>query len=643
MKKLNLPVIVVLITFLLFQSCSQDDSAVPIKSSDDVTFTKDELTKNLAQRLAILVKNESVKQFLKKEVLKTFDGDYNVLAIEVLQKTFDVNGQTRSFGEHLLNVQSESELSFENLIKMIEKDYPLLQIKIPSIDNITPEEWDTQELTPLVAYVPSKITNDDIPAYDHAGNQILLSRNRTPDQLVIVWSENERVTVIEQTELEKKDFCSQKSAIPYYKYSAKNFFLKEKLSECEDFPITISFNTKSSNCERDEKNGKDKINRIKFNTKSDFNNAKDGWLDGKLELQLTILLGKANGQITEFSKNFYPKEKDMKHTKWYDVNVETVTWDKSIYGDAMLYTWIEEDPGNPLTISLDFASKILGKTISFSFSKTITNEDDKLGSSIIEYCDATSGYGHLYNTGTVQFQVNQNEYQLAYEDEYLVGDWDGDGRDNIAVRRHNQIIMDFNFDGISDFSFFYGLGDQDEYLVGDWNGDGRDNIAVRRSNHIIMDYNFDGIADSSFFYGLGNAEDEYLVGDWDGDGRDNIAIRRSNGITMDYNFDGTADFTYFFGNGVGEDQYLVGDRNGDGKDNIGIRKNQYITMDNFYSNTIDYYQTFGNGSSEDEYLIGDWNGDGKDNLAVRRGNEILMDYNFDTTPDFTYQFGLGTN
>jgi hypothetical protein len=31
---------------------------------------------------------------------------------------------------------------------------------------------------------------------------------------------------------------------------------------------------------------------------------------------------------------------------------------------------------------------------------------------------------------------------------------------------------------------------EDQYLVGDWNGDGKDNLAVRRSNWVLMDFNF---------------------------------------------------------------------------------------------------------------------------------------------------------
>ncbi len=231
----------------------------------------------------------------------------------------------------------------------------------------------------------------------------------------------------------------------------------------------------------------------------------------------------------------------------------------------------------------------------------------------------------------------------VFEDEYLVGDWDGDGRDNIAVRRNNEILLDYNFDDVPDYSFFFGNGNQeDEYLVGDWNGDGKDNIAVRRGNQIIMDYNFDETADYHFYYGLGNQEAEYLVLDWDGDGRDNIAVRKSNQITMDFNFDGTADHIRFFGLGDQEDQYLIGDRNGDGRDDIGVRKQSRLTTHKNYQFTDYYTDIFGRGNQEDEYLIGDWNGDGKDNLAVRRGNEILMDYNFDSQVEFSFEFGFGT-
>jgi hypothetical protein len=222
---------------------------------------------------------------------------------------------------------------------------------------------------------------------------------------------------------------------------------------------------------------------------------------------------------------------------------------------------------------------------------------------------------------------------------YLVGDWDGDGRDNLAVRRGNCVSMDTNFDGTADLTQCYGNGDaEDQYLVGDWDGDGRDNLAVRRGNCVIMDTNFDGASELTQCYGNGASEDQYLVGDWNGDGRDNLAVRRGNCIIMDTNFDGASELTQCYGNGAGEDQYLSGDWNGDGRGNIAVRRGNCIIMDTNFDGASELTQCYGNGASEDQYLSGDWNGDGRDNIAVRRGSCVVMDTNFDGTVDLTQCF-----
>ena len=244
------------------------------------------------------------------------------------------------------------------------------------------------------------------------------------------------------------------------------------------------------------------------------------------------------------------------------------------------------------------------------------------------------------------------------EDEYLAGDWDGNGKDNIAVRRGNRILMDYDYDNNHNFIQTYGNGNtEDEYLVGDWDGDGKDNIAVRRGNEILMDYDYDGNHNFIQTYGNGNAEDEYLVGDWDGDCKDNIAVRRGNSILMDFNFDGDPDLIQTYGNGDIEDEYLVGDWDGDGKDNIAVRRGNRILMDYDYDGNHNQVQAYGNGYTEDQYLVGNWNGscvdcsdqckncsgDCRDNIAVRKVNRILMDYDYDGNHDLLQTYGHGTN
>jgi uncharacterized protein YvpB len=181
----------------------------------------------------------------------------------------------------------------------------------------------------------------------------------------------------------------------------------------------------------------------------------------------------------------------------------------------------------------------------------------------------------------------------------------------------------------------------DKYLVGDWDGDRKDNLAVRRGNTVLMDFNFDGAHDREQAYGNGNSEDQYLVGDWDGDGKDNLAVRRGNKVLMDFNFDGAHDREQAYGNGSSEDQYLIGDWDGAGKDNLAVRRGNCILMDFNFDGAHDREQCYGNGNSENQYLVGDWDGDGKDNLAVRRGNKVLMDFNFDGAHDREQAYGNG--
>jgi GH25 family lysozyme M1 (1,4-beta-N-acetylmuramidase) len=115
-------------------------------------------------------------------------------------------------------------------------------------------------------------------------------------------------------------------------------------------------------------------------------------------------------------------------------------------------------------------------------------------------------------------------YGLA-SDQVLVGDWDGDGKDTLAVRRGNVYYFKNSLTGgVADAVVPYGRAD-DQVLVGDWNGDGKDTLAVRRGNvYYIKNSLSGGAADTVFPYG--RSGDTVVVGDWDGDGADSLGVRR---------------------------------------------------------------------------------------------------------------------
>ncbi|HLT84626.1 MAG TPA: peptidoglycan recognition protein, partial [Phototrophicaceae bacterium] len=110
-------------------------------------------------------------------------------------------------------------------------------------------------------------------------------------------------------------------------------------------------------------------------------------------------------------------------------------------------------------------------------------------------------------------------------DTVLVGDWDGDGVDTLALRRGNRYdFYNSHEAGEPDSVVHYGRAG-DRVLVGDWDGDGRDTLAVRRGREYHVKNSLSGgNADQVIVYG--REGDRVHVGDWNGDGKDTFAVRR---------------------------------------------------------------------------------------------------------------------
>ncbi|QDV63488.1 Serine-aspartate repeat-containing protein D precursor [Crateriforma conspicua] len=110
-------------------------------------------------------------------------------------------------------------------------------------------------------------------------------------------------------------------------------------------------------------------------------------------------------------------------------------------------------------------------------------------------------------------------------DQPVVGDWNGDGIDQIAVFRSGQWLLDDNGDGrwtSKDHPIEFGKSG-DEPVVGDFNGDGIDEIAVVRGDTWIIDTDGDRrltANDQRIVVPRGSADSQPVTGDFDGDGKD---------------------------------------------------------------------------------------------------------------------------
>jgi len=211
----------------------------------------------------------------------------------------------------------------------------------------------------------------------------------------------------------------------------------------------------------------------------------------------------------------------------------------------------------------------------------------------------------------------------------VVGDWEGDGKDDVGVFRvlgngQGQFIIRkftiirncptcFPLPAFINFTVNFGqTGDLP--IAGDWDGDGIDTFGVFRQNGGGQAQMF--LTDEenvttpqvnhTIFFGLDG--DVPVAGDWDSDGEDSFGIFRPSAgqFFLTNNVDGgNIDINVFFGT-LG-DLPTAGDFDGDGKDTIAVFRPS--TAQFFLSNdNVNIAQTTVFGQNGDRPVVGDWDG-----------------------------------
>ena len=93
------------------------------------------------------------------------------------------------------------------------------------------------------------------------------------------------------------------------------------------------------------------------------------------------------------------------------IDLPTLRWNKE-FGQYMKYIFYEVDGGDAFTISTSFSNQFKNEdgtttTMTSTISYQGKSKDDDLGSSLVEYCDNTSGEGTEYVAGYVHFKIKQ--------------------------------------------------------------------------------------------------------------------------------------------------------------------------------------------------------------------------------------------
>ncbi|HBJ35416.1 MAG TPA: fibrinogen-binding protein [Planctomycetaceae bacterium] len=244
----------------------------------------------------------------------------------------------------------------------------------------------------------------------------------------------------------------------------------------------------------------------------------------------------------------------------------------------------------------------------------------------------------------------------------LVGDFNGDGIDQVAIFIAGQWFVDLNANGVWDEGdLWLRLGTQlDRPVVGDWDGDGKADIAIfgrqweRDPEAIIQDPGLPSPANKrrrefvqtastrkveleqnrdlrkgiggqirtdaiDHVFRYGEQPDTPLAGDWNGDGIDSVAVFRAGEWALNASGDGrltAQDDKASFGQAG--DIPIVGDWNGDGITNLGVVRGDVWIIDSDGDRRItgnDLQISIPKPNAEAVPIVGDWDGDGTDEFG----------------------------
>jgi len=247
----------------------------------------------------------------------------------------------------------------------------------------------------------------------------------------------------------------------------------------------------------------------------------------------------------------------------------------------------------------------------------------------------------------------------------VTGDFNGDGKTEVAVYIDGQWYIDLNGDGVWDEGDLWArLGTaEDRPVAGDWDGDGKADIGIfgpqwsgdRRAlaaepglpdahnmrsgrpknvppdasdatnGHRALQRTAAGtlrtdLIDHVFEFGRGGAI--AVAGDWTGDGVTKIGVFRDGTWHLDMDGDGRwspGDVMIEFGQPG--DIPVVGDWTGDGIAKIGVYRKGKWYLDINNNRVLDAHdKVFELGGASDKPVVGDWTGDGIDKPGVYQDN-----------------------
>jgi hypothetical protein len=321
-----------------------------------------------------------------------------------------------------------------------------------------------------------------------------------------------------------------------------------------------------------------------------------------------------------------------------------------VTGGALSSTFAFNEPGN-----LIFVSNANSRNVtSFNFNVStgaLTNQ-------IIQPANTLGAAGIINGIAYVNFGTI-----VAPKDAFL--DFNGDGKsDFVVTRSSNETSLSTWHISASgsgaqtsaQFGLGVGFTGSDIPVPEDYDGDGRDDIAVWRRDFTGRSFFFMFLSYSNTFQAVqfGKAgDDPTVVGDYDGDNKADVAVFRNPGLTPAEPCGASAVWYYrpsatpnvnfrYICWGVNGDRVAPGDYDADGKADAAVFRSPagifFVNKSGGGTDTV-YW-----GTSGDQTAPGDYDGDGRTDYAVvRQGSPWEFHIRTHTGGTQVYRLGINTD
>jgi IgA Peptidase M64/FG-GAP-like repeat len=248
------------------------------------------------------------------------------------------------------------------------------------------------------------------------------------------------------------------------------------------------------------------------------------------------------------------------------------------------------------------------------------------------------------------------------------GDFSGDGKHDLLIHSGNSITiyrsngsqLDLVFSTVERVPGSWQFKPNDQFYIGDYNGDGRDEVVVYNSVDWIMEYlgllvddgnnglrlvaRYDDIIPGWQF----QRTDNFYVADFNGDGKKDLFVFNGSNWSIPYvgmlrsNGSSFSVVQRYDANMPGwemrsQDRHYVGDFNGDGKEDLWVFNGvnwsiPYLGMLRSNGNNLSMTKRYDENMpgwemrSQDRHYVGDFNGDRKKDLFVFNGSQWSIAY-----------------